>query len=149
MPFVLWKYRWSIFTQETPGILSLDRPLWQRVFLFDIVGRNLLSLRQLQFRCEGLVVFLVQHPAVVERMLWIGPDDLDPFPSTQLGHPFTACTTLELIIPVSLCCFEIIYIKVLTHKKKKKKLIIYLKKKSNKRQIYGNKLCSVIGRSLV
>lgn len=48
-------------------------------------------------------------------MLWISPDDLGPFPSVAL--PFTACTTLELIIPVSLCCFEIIYIKVLIHRK--------------------------------
>ena len=72
---------------------------------------------QLQFRCEGLVVFLVQHPAVVERMLWIGPDDLGPFPSPQLGCSLPASTTLELIIPVWLCCFEIIYIKLLIHRK--------------------------------
>ena len=64
---------------------------------------------------EDLAVFLVPHPAVAERMLLIGLDlgPSAPPPSSailRLHH-------LELIIPVSLCCFEIIYIKLLIHRK--------------------------------
>ena len=33
------------------------------------------------------------------------------------GWPFSACVTLKLIIPISHCQFEIIYIRVLIRKK--------------------------------